>query len=226
MKNEKYLMSAVLVVLVGAFFVGRHFYERNTARQSNLQIAENTKALIRPHSPSIGPTTAPVTLVEFFDPQCEACREFHLAMKDLLREFDGKVRLVLRYKMFHEDSSYAALALEASREQGKYWESLEELFAKQPEWGNHDEPKPERILGYLKDLGLDISMLKKSMEDDEVKGRLTQDELDALQLNVTVTPSLFVNGKPLNESDYESYETLRNAISSQIRGTREIADRP
>ena len=41
-------------------------------------------------------------------------------------------------------------------EQGRYWEMLESLFAHQPEWGSHHDPKPERIPDYAKELGLDM----------------------------------------------------------------------
>jgi hypothetical protein len=46
--------------------------------------------LVRPDSPTLGSADAPVTLVEFYDPECESCRAFHPTVKKILKDYDGK----------------------------------------------------------------------------------------------------------------------------------------
>ena len=77
---------------------------------------EIAEALIRSYSPTMGPEDAPVTVVEFFDPACEACRAFYPVIKDILAEHDGQVRVVLRYTPFHGAASEEAIrVMEAAR---------------------------------------------------------------------------------------------------------------
>ncbi len=73
----------------------------------------------------MGDPDAAVTVVEFFDPSCEACRAFHPIVKDLLKEFDGKIRVVLRYAALHQGSDEAVRILETARMQGKFEPVLE-----------------------------------------------------------------------------------------------------
>lgn len=104
----------------------------------------------------MGAEDAPVTLVEFFDPECESCRMVYPAIKDLLKSYEGKVRLVLRYMPLHPNSVQTSQALQAAHEQGKYWDLLTVMFERQPEWADHHSPKPEKVRVYAKELGLDL----------------------------------------------------------------------
>ena len=56
------------------------------------------------------------TIVEFFDPACEACRAFHPIVKDIMAEHGDAVRVVIRYTPFHGAASEEAIrVLEAAR---------------------------------------------------------------------------------------------------------------
>ena len=92
----------------------------------------SSAVLVRPHSPRLGPEPAKVTVVEFFDPECESCRAMYPIVKQVMSEFEGRMLLVIRYMPLHQNSVYAASLLEASRAQNKYWEFLEEMLARQP----------------------------------------------------------------------------------------------
>jgi protein-disulfide isomerase len=126
----------------------------------------------------------------------------------------GKIRLVLRYTPFHEGSDYVVKILEASREQGKYWETLEAAFAAQPAWASHSHPQPEKLWTYLGKTGLDIEKAKKDMHHSEITDRIRQDMSDARQLKVTKTPQYFVNGKPLQQFGYQQLQSL---VEAEVR---------
>ena len=101
------LLIAAISVLV--FVVGSFVYsELNTSTETKL--SGNAK-LEREYSPVIGTIDAPVTVVEFFDPACEACRAFHPYVKRLITESRGNVRVVLRYAAFHQPSEEAVRIL-------------------------------------------------------------------------------------------------------------------
>jgi len=139
MRKEIKILVLIGVAVVIAAMIGARYYRESL--QSERKSTAANSPLVRPDSPSLGLADAPVTLVEFLDPECESCRAFYPTVKRILKDYDGKVRLVVRYMTFHQNSALAATFTEAAGEQGKYWEMQETLFRRQPEWGErHGEP--------------------------------------------------------------------------------------
>jgi protein-disulfide isomerase len=82
----------------------------------------------------LGSEHAPVTIVEYGDFECPSCKNAVPAVKMLLENFAGKVRLVFRHfplEQAHPHALMAAEAAECAGEQGKFWEMHELLFAHQ-----------------------------------------------------------------------------------------------
>jgi len=168
----------------------------------------STSVLVRPHSRSLGPADAKVTVVEFFDPECESCRAIYPAVKAILKLYPGRVRLVLRYMPMHGNSVYASSALEAAGEQGKYWELLEALFEQQPRWGSHHAPKPELIPEIAASVGLDMTAFHRTVNSAAHKALIETDKADGLSLGVNGTPTFFVNGRLLQRLDYGQLQAM------------------
>ncbi|KPL86258.1 hypothetical protein SE18_14455 [Herpetosiphon geysericola] len=153
--------------------------------------------LIYADSPVLGKNDAPVTVVEFLDPECESCRAFYPIVKDVLAQNGDNVRLVVRYFPLHNNSVLAIAATEAAGNQGKYWEMQELLFSKQSEWGEKRTPQTALMLQYAQELGLDGDKFAKDLSDPVIMQKIERDNADAQALNVRGTPSFFVNGKPV-----------------------------
>ena len=172
--------------------------------------------LVREDSPTLGPADAPVTLVEFLDPECEACRAYFPIVKQVMADYDGQVRLVVRYIPGHANSALAAIALEAAREQDetKYWEMMERLFERQPEWGELQEPQSALFLDVAAEVGLDTASIQTAMLAGDTT-MLERDLADAMAVDVRGTPTFFVNGEMVTES---SPEGLRAAIDAALAG--------
>lgn len=219
MRKDVAVLVGVAAVLGAGLLVAGLFYSR--AKQATL--AQQTAALpvaddpvfVRPHSRVLGPKDAKVTVVEFLDPECESCRAMYPFVKHLLAQYPGKVRLVVRYLPLHGNSVYAATALEAAGDQGKYWEMLETLFMNQPQWGSHHAPKPELIPDYARDLGLDINAWTQSLQNPAHKQKIDQDKADAATLAIRATPTFFVNGKPLPDLGYDQLKSAIDAALAQ-----------
>lgn len=163
------------------------------------QNLKNTDLIHSPNSFRKGAEKASVVVTEFFDPECESCREFQPYLNSLLNDYDGRIQLVLRYAPFHPNSIFAVKILEAARLQNQYWETLQVLYKFQPEWGSHDNPRPELIWGYLNSLNLDIDKLKLEMESERIKNLIDNDIEAGKSLGVYATPTFFVNGKMVLE---------------------------
>ena len=94
-----------LVAIVALFFfLGMNAYQKRVQNAQDVQVKAEQTRLIRMHSPVFGPQSAPVTIVEFFDPACETCRAFYPIVKSLMAKYPNDVRLVIRYAPFHQGS--------------------------------------------------------------------------------------------------------------------------
>ncbi|MCK8780836.1 DsbA family protein [Rhizobium sp. NTR19] len=173
--------------------------------------AEQT--LVRMHSPVLGPASAPVTIVEFFDPSCEACRAFYPIVKQLMSQTSGQVRLVLRYTPLHQGSDEAVRILEAARKQNRFQAVLEALLAIQPEWAVHGSPDLAKAWEIAGGAGLELERAKKDAASPAVDGVLAQDAADMKANGVRQTPTFFVNGKPLTEF---SPQGLYNLVGAEL----------
>ena len=205
-KKRIFIVSGLLVVL--GFALGIYSYQNQKKDALTRQAQEPNSALNRPHSPTYGPSTAKVRIVEFFDPVCETCRAFYPLVKRLVDEQQGKVQLAVRYLPLHQGSESAVKILEAARLQNVFWPVVEATLQAQPLWAAHHNPNPEHIWEFLGKTGLDIAQAKQDVNLPTVQAAVNQDIADALSLKVTKTPGFFVNGRPLQDFGYEQLKAL------------------
>ena len=224
MRKEIKILALIGVLVVVAAIVGSSYY-RKSAQSQRSSSATTDSQLVRPDSATLGRTAAPVTVVEFFDPECETCRAFSPIIKQLLKEYEGKIRLVVRYMPLHPNSRLAVAFIEAAGEQGKYWEMQEILFQRQPEWGErHGEATSAQQAApsvlferYASELGLDIEKLRDSVGQNRFKSKIERDIRDGQSLGVSRTPTFFVNGRQLMRF---SAEDLKSLIDEELEKSR------
>lgn len=222
MQKQIKIMVLIGVTVLVAAFMGASYY-RSSVQSERLPSASGDSPLVRPDSRSLGSADAPITLVEFYDPECESCREFSPRIKSILKDYDGKIRFVVRYMPLHTNSVAAAIVTEAAGEQGKYWEMQELLFRRQAEWGaGHGPPSgwhapPVTLFEtYAAELGLDVGRLRNSVAEKRHILKVDRDRRDGQSLGISKTPTFFVNGRMLarfSEADLRALinEELGNA---------------
>lgn len=216
-------MLAIGVIVVVGGLVGASYY-RGSVQKTPVQssVSEN---LVRPDSATLGPTDAKVTVVEFLDPECESCAAVAPQVKALLKEkeYDGRVRFVVRYMPLHRNAKIAAQYIEAAGEQGKYWEMMEKMFAMQGEWGEKHGPAghdatptgPVSVLfeKYGQEIGLNVSQLNSAAGQRKYAEKAERDLRDGQALGVRGTPTFFVNGRRLARL---SLTELRSLINEEL----------
>jgi len=175
--------------------------------------ASNPFAFVPGQSPSYGNLMARVIVHEWLDPECEGCRAMHPIFKRIVANYSDRVLFVIRYMPLHKNSLYAASVLEEARELRKFEEALEILFDKQPEWGSHQNPRPELIPTYLQALGIPNEKLERSYVVQKHGAKVKRDEDGAVRAGVTGTPSFFLNGQKV---PVLSEEALRTAIERSL----------
>ena len=204
------LIGAIVVVILAVLTASVIIQEGEpTTPETEQAIADEYRAaLASEHSPTLGDPNARVHIVEFLDPACETCALFYPMVKQWMNEVPGKMRLSVRHVPFHRGSDYAVRVLEASREQGKYWETLEALLSTQREWTQNHTVLQDRILPAIADVGLDVDKLKDDMNRMEVLVRMERDQEDAKTVQVRATPEYYVNGRPLPSFGREQLAAL------------------
>ncbi|MCO6510851.1 MAG: thioredoxin domain-containing protein [Aridibacter famidurans] len=222
MKKETVLLGIIAILVVVIAIIGASYYRNSTqpAPATGSGPAPVNEALIRPDSPSVGPADAPVTIVEFYDPECESCAAFHSSIKTVMKEHEGKVRLVSRLMPLHPNSALAATFIELAGEKGKYYEAQEFVFKKQPEWGTVHGPAstvqpdaPAMFDKYVVEFGLDPAEFKAALSENRYAKRLERDMTDGRSLGVSRTPTIFVNGRVLMRL---SEPDLRYLVSQEL----------
>ena len=201
--NRRIGVVATLVLSALAFTGGAMLYSGTAEGEPTKKVvAGPVDSLIRPHSPIIGPKNAPVTIVEFFDPSCEACRAFYPTVKGIVAKYPKDVRLVMRYLPLHPGSAEAIVILEAARVQGKLQPVTAALLEAQPDW--HDG-KMDGAWAAAEKAGLNVAKAR-AMPTTDAMAWMEQDIADARAVGVKGTPTFFVNGEMLVQPSPEQVE--------------------
>jgi protein-disulfide isomerase len=166
---------------------------------------------LRPDDPSRGNAKAPVTLVVFSDFQCPFCSRAVPTLQQIEQSYGKDVRIVWKHQplAFHPQAFPAAEAAEAAREQGKFWQMHDLLFA------NQSQLSQAQYEALAKQLGLDQAKFKAALESRRNKGRIDEDMKLAQQLGVTGTPTFFVNGRRIVGA--QPYDAFKQAIDAELK---------
>jgi protein-disulfide isomerase len=210
------MIAAVALITVGSGMLLYRAKQLPTAAKvsTGSRLADGGAIQIR------GSPNAPVTLEEFADFQCHACGVLTGAMDQVRRENEQQVRIIFRHFPLagHTHAKQAAVAAEAAARQGRFWEMHDLLYREQEAWSRAMDVKG-LMESYARTLGLDIEQLKKDMESDEVKSRVTNDQQEGRRLGVTSTPTVFINNRALPARALNA-PGLRNAIAAELNVQR------
>jgi protein-disulfide isomerase len=148
-----------------------------------------------------GPATAQVTIVKAFDFACPYCQQVNTTLEELVKDYEGKVRVVFKNYVVHPETAMPAhLASCAAAKQGKYvafknafWEKG---FGPYAATGGKDKSSlgVENILKIAGELQLNAARFKTDMDGQDCKGLVAADMAELEKFKVGSTPTLFVNG--------------------------------
>ena len=156
-------------------------------------------------SPVLGRADAPVTLIVFSDFECPHCSKVKPLIHQLLDANKDSLRVVFKNLplRMHEQAEAAALAAIAAQKQGKFWQMHDALFEIK-EWN------PAVIDETAKAIGLDMTKYTADKSSQESRMQLGKDMNDAQIADVSSTPSLFINGRPVKERSLPNMQAMIN----------------
>ena len=161
-----------------------------------------------------GPSTAPVTVVEYGDFQCPACSTYSFIVERLFNVASSSVRIVFRHFPLpqHQNAIAAARVAEAAGNQGKFWEMYSLLYTNQNDWSEKLPAEAKTVIyGYAQGLGLDMVRLASDETGTTTIAKIMAQEEEGQKIGVGHTPTFFVNGKEVNFNTYDEFKTIIDA---------------
>ena len=159
-----------------------------------------------------GPKDAPVTIVEFSDFHCPFCRNVVATVKEVLKQYEGRVKWVYRdfpIASLHPQAPRAAEAARCAGEQGKFWEYHDLLFDSQTQTTTAD------FKGFAEQLKLDPKSFGQCLDSAKHQAAVEADIQDGARLGVTGTPTFFINGRMLVGA--QPMENFKKIIEAELR---------
>lgn len=197
-KEVKVLTSIAVLVIVGGFLLFLNENPSDYRNENIYSVDENhSEELVRDWSYQTGNSDAEVTLVEFGDFQCPACKSAHPTVKSVISQYSQE-ELNFVFRNFplsiHQNAQEASRTAEAAKEQGKFAEMMDMLFERQNEWSDLNDPD-QTFTRYAEELDLNAEKFISDYESDEIHERVQTDVADGISLQVTGTPTFFLNGQ-------------------------------
>jgi protein-disulfide isomerase len=182
-----------------------------------------TAALLTGETQQQAPPAEPparVNVVLFSDFQCPYCARFAQPFRELQTNGVEGVETTVQFKNFplpmHPKAQLAHQAAMAAGEQGQFWPMHDLLFA------NLQRAQREDLLGYARQLDLDMVRFETDMDSERIKQMIAADVAEGSKLGVNGTPTYTINGKAY--SGTKSLDQLRHLIGGEERRARILAE--
>jgi protein-disulfide isomerase len=188
---------------------------------NNLSVA----SLIKQDSPIIGNPTAPVTLIEFGDFQCEFCARFAKVTEPSINATyiqTGKANMVFKHFVTHgNDSITAAIASQCANEQGRFWNFYKTVYENQgPEnsgWANIENMK--KFASQIS--GLDKQKFDPCIDSQKYKSLIDNDMTLGISLGMQGTPSFIIvkndGSKPETLLGAQPFLSFQSIIDKKLK---------
>lgn len=163
-------------------------------------------------SPFLGKENVPVTLVIFTDFECPYCSKAAPLMEEVLEKNPETVKIVFKNMplSFHQNAQPAALAALAANQQGKFWQMHDALFAA-------GKLSADKINSIAQEVGLDMERFNKDRVGQVAQQALDKDLRDAQEAGVNSTPTIYVNGRKLQN---RTLDEIQKMIDEELAGKK------
>ena len=165
---------------------------------------------------------AKAVIYEYADYQCSACALHNPRINKLIEEYNGDLAVVFRVYLlsYHQNGTAAASAAEAAGLQGYWKEYADKLFANQSVW--YDASGDERTDIFVSLFNSvtggkgDEAKFRNDMKSAAVKKKISFDTEISKNLDITGTPSFYLNGEKIDFSGASGEEGFLNVFREKI----------
>jgi protein-disulfide isomerase len=163
------------------------------------------------NSPSKGPKSAPIEMIEFSDFQCPFCLRADPTVQEVLKTYGDKVRFVYRNYPLpnHPAARPAAEAAACANEQGKFWPYHDLLFANPSKLSDAD------LKQHASALGLNTAQFNSCVDTHKPKGLIDADVKAGEEAGVNGTPAFYINGRMI--SGAQPFDVFKKIIDEELQ---------
>ncbi len=219
-KQEGIPVPTVVIVAIVLFVAGLLIGKFTLTTKVECEEADCPKEIVRyrihprGNNPSIGPENAKVTIVNVTDFMNPRAKEVSDMLLKLQRKYAKVMRVVLVNNPGSADARTAAIASLAANKQGKFWDMHDRLYS-------HRGKLTEQALEQMaKAAGLNVEKFKEDMQERRLSSLVAFDQRQVKRLGVTRTPSIFVNGRYMEEKP--SMAELEKIVKEEIKAADEL----
>ncbi len=166
----------------------------------------------------VGNPDAPVTLMEFGEYESEVCAKVNEVVKQLLEQYDGKLKFNFRHfplTRIHQRSQKAGEAALAAGQEGKFWEMHNILFDRRKHLGTTS------LKLYSKEAGVNNKKFLDDLVNSMYGWQIRNDLLEGLDKGVRDVPAFFVNGELFTGKP--TFDNLSKEIDAALRKAKRKA---
>ncbi len=203
------ILAIIVVVFVGVFAF--------TRSKSDTPGSNNGDNSAQTSNHTIGAGNKGVTLVEYGDFQCPACKSYYPVVKQVKELYGDDITFQFMHfplTQIHPNAMVASRAAEAAGKQGKFFEMHDFLYENQDSWSSDSNPTP-LFESFAAQLELDIDQFKSDMMSAQVLATINADLKSGQALGANSTPTFVINGKKLDKNP-TSLDEFKQLIDEEI----------
>ena len=227
--NKKLVVSVAFVVIVAVVIISFSTYyatlleTQKLAQDRFLASQQEPQQEFENGSPILGSESAPITIVEFGDYQCEACYAwFHNTRDTLIDNYieTGKAKLIfVDLPFLGRDSPTSAQASYCAEDQEQYWEYHTMLYTFQDGHPDSGWADRDRLNSFAFSLDMNIDEFDECMDSSKYKNRVKANYDEAVKNGVQSTPTFIIiseDGKKEQFSGAQPYSVFSATIESML----------
>jgi protein-disulfide isomerase len=220
-KKAWIIFASVCILLIGGlvYLSSKDKVDVSNVNATKIQSASSQSGNIADHV--FGKKDSKVIFIEYGDFQCPGCGSAHPTIKSVTEKYKGQVAFIFRnfpLTNLHPNAKAAAAAAEAAGLQGKYWEMHNKLYENQSAWENLSAAeRGDFFVGYANSLGLNVATFKDDMSSPKINQKINYDLALGKKVGVNATPSLYLNGKAVNQDTWSEEAKLDQAFVAELK---------
>ncbi len=203
----------ILGVGVAIFLIFFGFLIFSIKQSKNKPVKISSAGFVR------GASSASATLVEYGDLQCPACKVYEPFVRQALKDFDGKLKLI--YKNFpltsvHPNAMLAAKAAVAAGNQGKFYLMHDWLYDNQDSWAPLSASDAKaKMVAAAKSMNLAMDQFNRDIDSSETEAKIAATQSEGISVGVASTPTFFLNNKKV-ENNPVTYGDFKKLIQANL----------
>ena len=212
-----FIIFSVLIIIIFSFIILGTFWDywakirrmENFYKNRLIKFSQTTPD-INNADPIKGEINAAVTVYEYSDFLCTACKNLQPDLNALAKLYGNKIRYVFKGIAFtvHPQSRPALNAAYCAEEQNQFWQYKPLLF---------QDPQTltrQKYLEYANQLNLNLESFNTCLDSNKYTLIINQNMTEALSLQITSTPALFINDQKME--GFLNYNSIKKVIDLKL----------